>query len=704
MKLRYLFSSLLASVLMFTGCVQESIESFDNIKLSKTYLSIPVEGGSAEVTVTATEKWAFASEAPSWLTIDVLSGEAGTTTVSFTAQATDTGREAELQLKAGNNAQFLRVRQGSLLAEMATCAEIIAGPDGKNYKAKGICTSIASDYYGNWYLNDGTGEVYVYGTVNADGEYDWASFGIEVGDSVYVEGPKKTYNGPIELVNVTVSKVVKALLSLPKETSQIDKTAQEHVFAVAYKGKGVFVEVDAKAADWIAYKSMDFKKGVPSKLEPNPADTAFVTVSVAAVPEEIQKPREGGVIVKSYLSEKEVTEAVYTIKQMGHTPAVTPINTLTQEDATNAKYVRVEGNVAALSTKGIILADATGAVMVYYAGGIDDLKLKIGQKYAVQGTVGVNNFGLQLIPDYEEALDASAAIEYGDPVVYDGAKLNETLQTLIAGGHGTDKKTYYGIQTEYATMSGKLAVNGNYYNLTVEGADKDASLYNPDAALKLADYNGKNVVLKGYVFSVSCSSNVPTYVYMMVTSVKEEGAEIPTIAEVRAAKKGDDVETSGVVMALHQKGYIISDETGSIYVYTNATPTVKIGNKVTLRGTFDNYYGTLQVKNATVSENDEATTVTYPTPVDLTDPAAYEAFATFSADNPTEFAYVKIKAVLSGGRYLTIGQSTKQSQLDWSSGDYSSLNDKTVVVTAYMKGFHSNGYYQLIETSVVEAE
>lgn len=522
MKLRYLFSSILASALMFVGCVQESIESFDNIKLSQTYLSIPVEGGSTQVTVTATESWAFASKAPEWLAIDVLSGEAGQTTVSFTAEAADTGREAELEIKAGNNSQFLRVRQGSLLAEMATCAEIIAGPDGKNYKAKGICTSIASDYYGNWYLNDGTGEVYIYGTVNADGEYDWPSFGIEVGDSVYVEGPKKTYSGTIELVNVTVSKVVKALLSLPKETETIDKTSQDHVFKVAYKGKGVFVEVDAKAADWIAYKSMDFKKGVPSKLEPNPADTAFVTVSVAAVPEEIQKPREGGVIVKSYLSEKESTVAVYTIKQMGHTPAVTPINTLAQEDATNAKYVRVEGIVAALSTQGLVVADETGALVVYYGSSfVENNKYKIGNKIAVQGTVAINNFGIQVAPDYDELLDGTTAMTYGDAVVYDGDKLNNMLQTLIGGGHGADKKTYYGVHTEYATMSGELIYDGSkYFNLNVEGATKQASLYNPDAALKLPDYNGKKVVLKGYVFSVSCSSNVPTYVYMMVTSVE----------------------------------------------------------------------------------------------------------------------------------------------------------------------------------------
>ena len=186
MKLRYLFSTILASALMLIGCTPESIDSFENIKLSQTYLSIPVEGGSVAVTVTATGDWAFVEkkgewpkckekdkdgnevEVDAWLTVDKMSGNAGETVVTFTAGKAESGREFELEIKAGNNTQFLRVRQGSLLAEMATCAEIIAGPDGKNYKAKGICTSIASDYYGNWYLNDGTGEVYVYGTVNAD--------------------------------------------------------------------------------------------------------------------------------------------------------------------------------------------------------------------------------------------------------------------------------------------------------------------------------------------------------------------------------------------------------------------------------------------------------------------------------------------------------------------------------------------------------
>ena len=155
-------------------------------------------------------------------------------------------------------------------------------------------------------------------------------------------------------------------------------------------------------------------------------------------------------------------------------------------------------------------------------------------------------------------------------------------------------------------------------------------------------------------------------------------------------------------MATHQQGFILSDATGTIYVYTKDVPAVKVGNKIKLTGTFDNYYGTLQIKNPTIDSNDNATTApVYPTPVDLTEQSVYDAYAQYSKENPTDFAYVKIKGVLTGGRYITVGDSKKQSQLDWSNGDYSALNDKTVVVTAYMKGFHSKGYYQLIETSVV---
>ena len=93
----------------------------------------------------------------------------------------------------------------------ATCAEIIAGADGTNYRVTGKCTEIKNTTYGNWYLEDATGTVYIYGTLDAEGKTkNFSSLGIEVGDEITVEGPKKTYNGTVELVNVKVINIKKA--------------------------------------------------------------------------------------------------------------------------------------------------------------------------------------------------------------------------------------------------------------------------------------------------------------------------------------------------------------------------------------------------------------------------------------------------------------------------------------------------------------
>ena len=93
--------------------------------------------------------------------------------------------------------------------------------------------------------------------------------------------------------------------------------------------------------------------------------------------------------------------------------------------------------------------------------------------------------------------------------------------------------------------------------------------------------------------------------------------------------------------------------------------------------------------------------MSYPAPTDLTDQAAYDAFKTYSETDPVDYPYVKVKGVLSDGRYIVVGSSTKKSMIYYSSSDYSGNNGKTVTVTGYIVGFHStNGYYQLVETNV----
>ncbi len=292
MKLKTIFAAIAASLFVFAACEKEGPTSLDNISLDKTYLSIPAAGGSASVIISATDAWNLAkdieigkdsdknpilSELPKWLTANVISGGEGETTLTFTAEAIDGGREQEFHIICGDHTQYLLVRQGSLEAVKASCADVIAGADGKTYTVTGTCTSIANTSYGNWYLADNSGEIYIYGTVDGTGKYNWSSFNIEVGDVVTVQGPKTTYNGTVELVDVSVVKVVKSLIKLDNSSFGFAADGGEFTVKAAYKGSGVFVK---PSADWVVMTGMDYVKGIASKTEPNPADTALVSFKV----------------------------------------------------------------------------------------------------------------------------------------------------------------------------------------------------------------------------------------------------------------------------------------------------------------------------------------------------------------------------------------------------------------------------------------
>ena len=109
---------------------------------------------------------------------------------------------------------------------LSTCADVIGGEDGTVYRVKGLVTEIRNTVYGNFMLKDATGEVYVYGTRDKEGNNgannSIEAWGIEVGDSVTVEGPRKTYNTTIELVDVTVINVKKNGTVDPGTTPEVE--------------------------------------------------------------------------------------------------------------------------------------------------------------------------------------------------------------------------------------------------------------------------------------------------------------------------------------------------------------------------------------------------------------------------------------------------------------------------------------------------
>ena len=262
MKLKY-FISFFALVALLTACSDDdAMTLLDEIQVSSSYVGIDEAGGSNTITLNAKEGWSFdEEEIPAWLTVSPKTGGAGETKVTFSADAAPDGRTAVLHIKCADKSQTINVIQGLSTVSEATCAEVIAGPESKTYRVTGTVTSIVNTTYGNWYLADETGEIYIYGTLDAKGQTkNFLSLGLEVGDIVTVEGPKTLYNGTVELVDVTVINIQKSLVKVegydPEDATIPVEGGTVAVNLTCKTNNGISVEIPDEAKDWLGIVSV----------------------------------------------------------------------------------------------------------------------------------------------------------------------------------------------------------------------------------------------------------------------------------------------------------------------------------------------------------------------------------------------------------------------------------------------------------------
>jgi DNA/RNA endonuclease YhcR with UshA esterase domain len=262
MKLKY-FISFFALVALLTACSDDdAMTLLDEIQVSSSYVGIDEAGGSNTITLNAKEGWSFdEEEIPAWLTVSPKTGGAGETKVTFSADAAPDGRTAVLHIKCADKSQTINVIQGLSTVSEATCAEVIAGPESKTYRVTGTVKSIVNTTYGNWYLADETGEIYIYGTLDAKGQTkNFLSLGLEVGDIVTVEGPKTLYNGTVELVDVTVINIQKSLVKVegydPEDATIPVEGGTVAVNLTCKTNNGISVEIPDEAKDWLGIVSV----------------------------------------------------------------------------------------------------------------------------------------------------------------------------------------------------------------------------------------------------------------------------------------------------------------------------------------------------------------------------------------------------------------------------------------------------------------
>ena len=323
-KINKLFASFLVGcgfAATLVSCSDDNDPTYlDNLRVSSSYVAINQNGGSTSIDVNATESWSVDAESvPAWLTISPAQGGAGQTSVSFSAESSLDGRTAEVLFNCGGKTQRINVIQGLATVSPATCAEVIAGPDSKNYRVTGTVKSIANTTYGNWYLVDETGEVYIYGTLDKKGaEKNFLSLGIDVGDVVTVEGPKTTYNGTVELVNVTVLSIKKSLIKIESGgEAAFDANGGDFMVQLTVAGDGPYIDIDDAGKSWV---------GISSIVKTD--TTTNVMFHVAANQEE--SARSANIEFKS-TSGKTVSTVSASVSQMGLSGTLT--NPFSVEDA-----------------------------------------------------------------------------------------------------------------------------------------------------------------------------------------------------------------------------------------------------------------------------------------------------------------------------------------------------------------------------------
>lgn len=224
------------------------------IQPSTDVVSVPNDGSPVVISVTATEDWTV--EYPSWLEVSPSSGETGTYEVSV-SMASDYET-----YDFNNNYIYLRSYDYNYAVTvvkdrpLSTTKEVIEnGVDGEEYRISGYVSIINNTSYGNWYIEDETGELYIYGTTRYGGYY----CPYAVGDYVTLQGPRTTYNNTtIELVNAAIIRYEPTLVSVIRMDEQpIPGEGGEFKIRIECPQDDVDIAIPEDAQSWLSASSVE---------------------------------------------------------------------------------------------------------------------------------------------------------------------------------------------------------------------------------------------------------------------------------------------------------------------------------------------------------------------------------------------------------------------------------------------------------------
>lgn len=523
MKLKYIFTALVAALTLAVGC-EDDIETYlDEVRVSSSYVAIPAAGGSQTITVNAKSDWSF-GDIPEWVKVSPTTGVAGETEVTFKAEATTATKEAMLYLTCDGKSQIINVLQQTKKVELEVTPlkKFLAAEVGPTvYRIAGTITHIqeisASYKNATLTISDDEGySVYCYRFGPPSGK-KIEDLGMEVGDFLTVEGQRGDYNGSPQMAQggVFVS-LKKSLIKVDSVTVKMPETGEFGLYKeplpleggqfkvhLTCKGDGISVVVPDEAKSWLSVNAIETS-----------GNSSIVTFSAAAN----AMGDRTTVLTFNTTSGGTVNSAQANIDQKGAILQVT-VGEFLKAAVSPAQY-RLTGTVKKISVSeqynnaDITVADALGnSVLVHRmkpaSGKITDLTIGVGDKLTVLGQRG----------EYKGAPQMVNGV-YESHVHYIPATIKEFLAKEVS-------------DVEYI-------VTGKIVNI------KEISASFKNATLTIADDEGTTL----YVFRMKAAEGGP--------AIENIGLKVGDVLTV-IGKRGEFNGSAQMV-----NGYYVSHEAGSV--------------------------------------------------------------------------------------------------------------------------------------------
>ena len=380
------------------------------------------------------------------------------------------------------------------------------------------------------------------------------------------------------------------------------------------------------------------------------------------------------------------TETVYgeavTFNTLNDTPdEITPI-----ADVNKGNTYTMSGTVTALSSRGFILTDDSGSILYYDQNGTD---YEIGQKLTVKGEIDAYNRGLQIVGSSAQVtVDGKGDYTYPTPATADAAAIDAYV---------ADQEDRL---ATYVSLKGTMSVSGSYYNVIVDGTSNQGSVYYPTDEIKAKIKDGETVTIEGYATAVSGGR----YYNIVAVDVKTDGGgDTPVASPIADVQKGNTYTMSGTVTALSSRGFILTDDSGSILYYDQNGTDYEIGQQLTVEGEIDSYNKGLQIvgSSAKVTVNGKVD-YTYPTPA-TADAAAIDAYVADQTDRLATYVSLKGTMSVSGTFYNVIVDGTSnQGSIYYPTDEIKAKikNGETVTIEGYATSVSGGRYYNVIAVDV----